>query len=152
VDILFPFHPRTVHFPIALTLVGVAFIILSAILARRGGDDDEHAAKWLQYGRVTLVLGWVAALVSITTGLIDQSRARDDAAVTSTINLHITTGIALVITLGLALYWPLRDRQVFSRHRWTYIGLLVLVAALVLVESWLGGQLVFHLGVGVSAP
>ncbi len=148
-DSLFPFHPRTVHFPIALTLVGVAFIILSAILARRG---DERAAKWLQYGRVTLLLGWLGVLVSIATGLIDQSRAGGDAAVVSTINLHITTGIALVITLGLALYWPLRDRQVFSRHRWAYVGLLILVAALVLVESWLGGQLVFHLGVGVSAP
>ena len=87
--------------------------------------------EWLQYGRVTLALGWVAVLVAIATGLIDQSRAPDDAAVVSTINLHITTGIALVITLGLALYWPLRDRQVFTRHRWAYVGLLVLVAALV---------------------
>ena len=151
-DFLFPFHPRTVHFPIALTLVGVAFIILSAILARRGGDDDDGAARWLQYGRVTLTLGWLAVLAAIATGLIDQSRAPDDAAVVSTINLHITTGIALVVTLGLALYWPLRDRQVFTRHRWAYVGLLVLVAALVMVESWLGGQLVYHLGVGVGAP
>jgi len=151
-DFLFPFHPRTVHFPIALTLVGVAFIILSAILARRGGDNDDGAVRWLQYGRVTLALGWLAVLVAIATGLIDQSRAPDDAAVVSTLNLHITTGIALVVTLGLALYWPLRDRQVFTRHRWAYVGLLVLVAALVMIESWLGGQLVYHLGVGVGAP
>lgn len=150
-EFLFPFHPRTVHFPIALTLVGVFFIVLSAVLARRGDNGGGAAMRWVQYGRTTLGLGWAATLIAITTGLIDQSRARDDVAVVSTINLHITTGIALVVASGLALYWPLRDRQVFTRHRWSYVGLMLLVAALVVVESWLGGKLVYELGVGIRA-
>jgi uncharacterized membrane protein len=150
-EILFPFHPRTVHFPIALTLVGVFSIVLSAVLARRGDNEGGDATRWLRYGRTTLGLGWAATLIAIMTGLVDQSRARDDVAVVSTINLHITTGIALVVALGLALYWPLRDRQVFTRHRWSYIGLLLFVAALVVVESWLGGKLVYELGVGIRA-
>jgi len=36
-----------------------------------------------------------------------------------------------------------------SRRRWTYFALLALAAALVLVESWLGGKLVYTYGVGV---
>jgi len=40
---------------------------------------------------------------------------------------------------------------VLTRHRWAYVTLLLLVAALVLAESWLGGTLVYQLGVGVSA-
>jgi uncharacterized membrane protein len=150
-DFLFPFHPRTVHFPIALTLVGVFFVVVSAILTRRLNADAHAASQWLRFGRLMLTIGWVAVLVAIATGLVDQSRAGEDAEVVRTINLHITMGVALVVVLGIALYWPLRDRQVLTRHRWAYVTLLLLVAALVLAESWLGGTLVYQLGVGVSA-
>jgi uncharacterized membrane protein len=123
------------------------------VAARRAaGDGVADAGRWLSYGRLTLVLGWLGVLAAIATGLIDQSRASDDGEVARTINLHITTGIALLVTLGLALYWPLRDRRFWSERRWLYVGLLLVVVGLVAVESWLGGKLVYQLGVGVAAP
>jgi uncharacterized membrane protein len=49
------------------------------------------------------------------------------------------------------LYWPLRNKRLFSdgRTRLGYLGLLVVITALVFLEGWLGGQLVYHLHVGV---
>ena len=152
-EFLFPFHPRFVHFPIALSLVGVAFVAASFV--RR-----EASERWFWAGRWLVFLGWIGALVAGVTGMIDQSRAPDLPAVRDTINMHITVGIALIIVFGLALYWPLKDKRLLSDGspgqgtrqgaRWGYLALLLLGVGLVLLESWLGGQLVYKLGVGVQ--
>ena len=144
-EFLFPVHPRFVHFPIALSLVGVAFVAVSFV--RREGSE-----RWFWAGRLLVFLGWIGALVAGVTGVIDQSRAPDLPVVRDTINMHITVGIALIIVLGLALYWPLKDKKLLSErsHRWGYLALLLLGVGLILLESWLGGQLVYKLGVGVQ--
>jgi len=147
-EFLFPFHPRFVHFPIALSLVGVAFVAVS--FARLPAGE-----RWFWAGRLLVFLGWIGALVAGVTGMIDQSRAPDLPVVRDTINSHITVGIALIIVFGLALYWPLKDKKLLSEgapgrgHRWGYLALLLLGVGLILLESWLGGQLVYKLGVGV---
>jgi uncharacterized membrane protein len=143
-EFLFPFHPRFVHFPIALLLVGVAFVAVSFV--RREGSE-----RWFWAGRLLVFLGWIGALVAGVTGVIDQSRAPDLPVVRDTINSHITVGIALIIVFGLALYWPLKDKKLLSEraHQWGYLVLLLLGVGLILLESWLGGQLVYKLGVGV---
>jgi uncharacterized membrane protein len=141
--ILAPFHPRVVHFPIALSLVGVLFIALGLI---------RHRERWIGFGQLSLILGWLGVMAAVVTGLIDQSRAPDDAAVKAVINQHITAGIALLIAVGLALYWPLWNKRLLSdgHAAWGYLALLLIIAALVLVEGWLGGKLVYQLGVGVK--
>ncbi|MCU0503892.1 MAG: DUF2231 domain-containing protein [Anaerolineae bacterium] len=144
-DFLFPFHPRFVHFPIALSLVGVAFVAVSFV---RGGAGE----RWFWAGRLLIFLGWIGALIAGVTGMIDQSRAPDLPVVRDTINSHISVGIALIIVFGLALYWPLKDKQLLAErtHQWGYLALLLLGVGLILLESWLGGQLVYKLGVGVQ--
>jgi uncharacterized membrane protein len=144
-EFLLPFHPRFVHFPIALPVVGVAFVVVS--FTRQDGGE-----RWFWAGRLLVFLGWIGALVAGVTGLVDQSRAPDLPIVRDVINLHITAGIALIIVFGLALYWPLKNRQLLSKpvQRWGYLALLLLGVGLILVESWLGGQLVYKLGVGVQ--
>jgi uncharacterized membrane protein len=139
---LYPLHPRLVHFPIALSLVGSACILWGMWRGRE---------QWTVYGRTSLLFGWIGALIAALTGLVDQSRAPDDPAVSAAINRHITAGIAVIVVLGLAVYWPLRERRLLAQpgHRWAYIGLILAGAALVVLEAWLGGQLVYHLGVGV---
>jgi uncharacterized membrane protein len=70
--------------------------------------------------------------------------------VTAVINQHITAGIALLITSGLAVYWPLRNKKLWSTSaRWGYLVLLGAIVLLVLAEGWLGGKLVYEYGVGV---
>ena len=141
-DYLFPFHPRLVHYPIALCLTGVLFLAIGLIRSQE---------RWIWYGRLSLILGWASAIVAALAGLVDQSRAPDLPAIASAINQHITVGIALIIVFGFALYLPLRDKRYLAdtSQRWIYIALLLLGAGLVLLEGWLGGKLVYEMGVGV---
>ncbi len=142
-DILYPFHPRIVHFPIALVLSGVVLLAL-------GGFRREQ--RWREAGQISLMLGWLGALAAALTGLIDQSRAPQTQAVVDTINLHITTSVALIVALGLVLYLPLtwRKRPPQATQRALYAVLIVSAVALVLTTAYLGGRLVFTLGVGVA--
>jgi uncharacterized membrane protein len=87
----------------------------------------------------------------VVTGLIDQASASQDATVAAVINQHITAGVALLVAVGLALYWPLRNKRLWtSSARWGYMALLAAVVVLVFIEGWLGGRLVYHLHVGVQ--
>lgn len=141
---LTPLHPRVVHFPIALSLVGAVFAAIG-LLKREG--------RWFSYGQLSLLLGGLGTLAAALTGLIDQSAAPQEAAVLAVINQHITAGILLAVAIGLALYWPLRHRQLLNSGcgaRWGYLALLLAVVLLVLVSSWLGGTLVYQFGVGVK--
>jgi len=140
---LAPFHPRMVHFPIALSLVGALFA--AAGLLRR----DE---RWFGYGQLSLLLAGLSTLAAGITGLVDQARAPDDPVVAALINQHITVAIALGVVTGLVLYWPLRYKRLFSggQGRWGYLALLALLVMLVFATGWLGGQLVYRFGVGVQ--
>jgi uncharacterized membrane protein len=140
-EALAPFHPRVVHFPIALSLVGVLFIALGAW---------RKQEQWARYGQLSLLLGWLGVMVAVVTGLIDQANAPQEAEVVAVLNQHITAGIALVIAVGLALYWPVRNKRLWQTPaRWGFLGLLLVIALLVLLEGWLGGKLVYQYGVGV---
>ena len=81
-------------------------------------------------------------MAAVVTGLIDQSGAPDEAVIQAVINQHITAGIALLIAVGLALYWPLRNKRLFSEGRgsWGFLALLLLIVALVVIEGWLGRE------------
>lgn len=141
-EALTPLHPRFVHFPIALSLVGVLFLLLGML---------RRHETWIGYGRISLLLGWLGVLAAVVTGLIDQAAAPQNATVTAVIDQHITAGIALLIAAGLAIYWPLRVKRLWdSPARWGYVALLAVIVLLVLVEGWLGGKLVYELGVGVN--
>ncbi len=139
-----PFHPRLVHFPIALTLAGIAFVAIGLI----GRRSEE---RWLWSGRWLLLAGWISTLAAGIAGLVDQGRAADLPPVRDVINQHITVGVAILIVLGAALYWPLKAKRllVVPAGRRAYLGLLLLVALLILLDGWLGGKLVYEFGVGV---
>jgi uncharacterized membrane protein len=140
---LLPLHPRAVHFPIALSLAGVLFVALGLL---------RRKPAWIAYGQMSLLLGWLGTLAAVVTGLFDQSAAPQTPEVLAVINQHITAGIGLLVALGLALYWPLRNKRLWEpgTARWGYVGLLMLIVVLVFIEGWLGGKLVYHLGVGVQ--
>jgi len=140
-EAILPLHPRFVHFPIALSLAGVLFLVLG--LFRR-------QERFTGYGQWSLLLGWLGIVAAVVTGLIDQTGAPQEPEVTAIINQHITAGIALLIASGLALYWPLRNKKLWTTPaRWGYVALLVAIVLLVLMEGWLGGQLVYEYGVGL---
>ena len=105
------------------------------------------AAVWLM-----LFLGWLGVFPAVVSGLVDRNAAPDDPAVLAALNPHIAAGFGLLIVYGLLLYQRLRDPAVLDRPRqrvWL-VALLLAGLALLLLEGWLGGKLVYDLGVGVQ--
>ena len=63
---MYALHPFTVHFPIALLLASTLFTLIA--LRRAGG--------WEQSGYHCLIVGWLAGVVALLTGLPGQGLDR----------------------------------------------------------------------------
>jgi uncharacterized membrane protein len=145
---MYPLHPLTVHLPIGL-LLGNA--LLTALYLRRGERALEASAYHC------LWLGWLTALLTITTGTIDAVRQlfdplhpRDDAL--GWINAHAIVGAAILVVYWQA--WQLRRRQPDAidnpRTRRGYLARLAIGAVLIVIDGWLGGHLVYTLRLGIA--
>jgi uncharacterized membrane protein len=143
-SILEPLHPRFVHFPVALLATGSVLALVYLLGWRR---PALPTAAW-----VMLLLGWLGVFPAVISGLIDRNAAPDDPAVLAALNPHIAAGFGLLLVYGLLLYERLRNPAVLDKpHRRLWLLALLLAGlALLVVEGWLGGKLVYELGVGVQ--
>lgn len=143
-SLLAPLHPRFVHFPIALLLAG-SVVALVYLFGRQ--RPPLAAFAWISLG-----LGWLALFPVVLTGLIDQNQASRDQVVVAVLNPHIAVGIALIVVYGMVMLERLRSPHALDdpRRRTLLVLLLVLGIGLVVLEGWLGGKLVYDLGVGVQ--
>ncbi len=159
-DFLQHLHPSTVHFPIALLLLGSGLTLLQ--LWRRA-PVDLKLTIWLLFG-----LGWIGGAVAVLTGLLAQANLPPDAAYRPVLNFHIGAGLAVLAVYGFLLYrgWLYHGAkaQRMRRQRGVatvdllddaaargWIAPLVVVGALLIVTTgWFGGQLVYQFGVNVT--
>jgi uncharacterized membrane protein len=140
---VYTIHPAVVHFPIALLLVNAG---LTLFTLRRPDPFLERAA----YG--AMVIGWWGTLAAITTGIISAALEWPvSPEVLPWLNGHAVAGFALLIVYGRAILWRRRDPGVLHGPRASrYVILILLGAALVVLDAWLGGYIVYRLGVGVD--
>lgn len=141
---LAPFHPRLVHFPIAFLIAG-SVLALACML--RWQRPTLAATAWL-----LILLGWVSLFPAVLTGLIDQNSAPQDPAIRSLLSVHTALGFTLIAVYGLMLYERLRtpDALLAPASRRRLMALALLGLALVLIDGWVGGTLVYTHGVGVA--
>lgn len=149
-------HPAVVHFPIALLIVASAAGLLYMFAWQRA---ELRSLVW-----ITMLIGWVSALVAVLTGLMAQQGLPPRPPYAITINLHIGGGVAILVVYGALLYraWIWRQRasrrSADSPHdlldvdsaRWFNAILLIAGAALVVYTGYNGGQLVYVWGVNVA--
>lgn len=145
---MYPIHPFTVHFPIALLLANGIFTFL---YLRRGGRAFETSAYHC------LVLGWLGSLLATVTGTIDALRhftgpdALRDNTLLAWVNAHAAVGIAIILVYWQALQRRRRQPDILDdrQKRRGYLRLLVTGMVLVVISGWLGGYLVYTLRLGV---
>lgn len=145
----YPVHPFTVHFPIALLLANG---LLTLLYLRSGERNFEISAYHC------LIIGWFGACVAVITGAIDAWRQLGGPegtlapALMNRVNAHAGTGILVVGVYGWALLQRYRQPDIVrdTRRRRGYLSLLLIGAILVVITSWLGGYLVYTLGLGVN--
>lgn len=161
-------HPSIVHFPIALLLLGSVVALAHLYgLARFVPYIDLRRTAWL-----LLLLGWLATLPAILSGLLAQSNLPPDAPYRQTLNWHIGTAVALALLYGFVLYraWLFQGAKARKArvragadpdasadlldHRGARLWLtLILLAgmALIVATGFNGGQLVYEWAVNVQS-
>jgi uncharacterized membrane protein len=137
-----PLHPMTVHFPIALYLLG---ILLTLFYLRWSQTEAEQFAAW------SFRLSGLATLVSALVGLIDQNQLAVDDPRWAALNPHITGGVILLVLNGLLIYMRFRWPEVLLSRRWSYLSLMALGVVVLLITAWWGGELVYRWQVGVQS-
>jgi uncharacterized membrane protein len=144
-------HPMLVHFPIVLWISAETIAVV--ILLRDG--DLSARQQWPTVAFYSLLAGTAFAFIAALFGdiALDQAVAAGFAA--GPMEIHETVA---VITLSIfALHAVLRILAIWRRYPLTGIrGWLSEVPGLVgiaglLVTAYLGGELVYHMGVNVAA-
>ena len=152
-------HPAVVHLPIALFLLATAAGLLYLFWRTL---DALRILTW-----IPMLLGEIAGLVAVLTGLLAQSGLPPDAPYRGVLNLHIGAGLGQLVVYGFLLYRRWLFDKAKARHARAAAGvdypdllddpsarvwvalLLVLGALLVLATGWNGGRLVYGWGVNV---
>lgn len=137
-------HPLVVHFPIAF-LTGASILYLLAWIARR--------ESWAWTGLWMLVLGTLGAALAVWTGL----RAAEGVMIAPSVREHILVYhraiMLIVFALSLALcLWALSARPMPRRGRGAFVGLLLMMTALIAVGADFGGWMVYGYNAGGSLP
>ncbi|NNJ11306.1 DUF2231 domain-containing protein [Chloroflexales bacterium ZM16-3] len=144
---MYAIHPSTVHFPLALLLVSGLFTL---IYLRRGERAWETSAYHC------LIIGWLAGVVALASGTIDALRQlvgpdvpRDNALI-GWVNAHAFLNVAVVVIYGQALLLRRRRPGILddAEARRGYLQRHALGALLLVVGGWIGGHLVYTLGLG----
>ncbi len=139
---MLPFHPRFVHFPIALLIIGAVAVMVG----------QWRRPTWLwQWGMISLAGGWILTVPAIITGLIDKNALPAEHPAVRVADQHTTAMFIMWGIYGLALYWAYRWRHTLEHRgrRYKVMALLLAATVILIVASDWGGQLVYRYGVGM---
>jgi uncharacterized membrane protein len=138
-------HPIIVHAPLALW---VTVPVLYA-MARRAAASP-HAELYAAAGTINLLVGTVASVFAVLSGLLAVSGLSVVGIAQSTLSRHIAWGVAtsfvyLCITLLRTVGRPISDIPGRS-----LVVVLFLVTLPVVATGYYGGQNVYRFGLGVD--
>lgn len=138
-----PIHPAIVHLPIALMTFSVVVDLVGYLT-----DSSIFQAA----GFLALLGTGIGAGIAIITGLIDKSRSSvGGEASREAIRFHMQVGFGLFVAIVVLTLW--RWVVTLDPHHlagWIYLGPAFVVLAVTLLQGWLGAELVFSWGIGVS--
>jgi uncharacterized membrane protein len=137
-----PMHPIFVHFTIALTAASLVFDALGFLLSE---SSLNSAGGW------TLLGSAVMTLMTISTGLTSATRAPiEEGEARSFLRAHMALGLVFFGLLVAITFWRLSLWQSGQGVSWLYLTSLAVVAIVMTIQGYLGGELVYRYGVEVE--
>ena len=134
-----PVHPMLIPFPLALWVTSFAADILFYFL--------RHPTL-LVISKFLLAAGCLGAVAAAIPGIIDWLSIKN-GNVKKVANWHARLNIIALVVFAISLFLRLGRYSHFVGRRLTLPFLLSLVGViLIAISGWLGGELVFHYGVG----
>jgi uncharacterized membrane protein len=137
-------HPALVH-------VTIAFLIVGGLVEAYGIGRRRDAAARL--GGTLVVLGTISLVPTIAAGFLAENSLTLSDAAASAVDDHERLGL-----LVLGVFAPLLVVRAWGRgrppERWRglYAWGLILGVATAVAAAYVGGLMVYQLGVGVAAP
>ncbi|MFY9308229.1 MAG: DUF2231 domain-containing protein [Bacteroidia bacterium] len=136
-----PLHPAVVHFPIALLLLTSLFGFISIFVKRD---------FWKDITLKTLIAGVIFAPIAVVTGLVAEADMKH-GGIDKMLMLHKYNGVAILFFFQIMLVWYwLRKLLMKSTEYKFWVLCLVFGGCLVMLQGYLGGELVFTKGMGVK--
>jgi uncharacterized membrane protein len=137
-----PIHPIVVHLPLGLWPAVVLFDLLSR--ADIGGNTVVRLSFW------AILLGLVAALIAIPTGLIDWLRIKKEKPARRIglyhMGLNVLVVAIFIINAKIRVQSFRFDTEVDSRA----LALSIAGAVLLVGSAYLGGLMVYDQGISVA--
>jgi len=141
-------HPLSVHFPIALLLAGLLFVVIGALLKR-------HTLR--VNGYLLIGLGTVGAWIAVFTGNLADGAVSRELCDPTVLERHERGGtvVALVFSAAL-LVIGMMYLKVLTRFRKllfsVVVALLLLGSGYLVYTGHLGAKLVYQQAAGVYTP
>ncbi len=144
-------HPMILHFPIVLLYLCAGLEVLALVLPPTDGFL-HRAAFW------TLTLACVAIIVTMSAGLVSEQSVHWTKTTSLILSHHQRFAVFTGLTAGAGWLAHVGNRfprgkrwGLWGRGRASLVSALFVVAsaAFVTLTAHLGGQMVYHYGVGV---
>jgi uncharacterized membrane protein len=130
-------HPALVHFPIALLPLAVGADAVGSV------TDNESA---FSFGQKAICIAAAGAVASAVTGLIAGEEVNVEGASQDMLMTHRNLNfVAALVATGMAL-WRIKHRKPTP----TYLAVGAAGVGILAYTAYLGGKLVYHVGVGVE--
>ena len=137
-----PLHPILVHFTIALTGSSLLFDLLGRALH----DPGLAAAGWW-----TLALGTGATVLTLVTGVVSRLHLEiGEGEARSFLRLHMALGPIFFGMLLATATWRAASWDAGREPGWWYLATLAATTAVMAVQGYLGGELVYRWGAEVK--
>jgi uncharacterized membrane protein/nitrite reductase/ring-hydroxylating ferredoxin subunit len=137
----YPLHPWLVHFPIAFFVLSFVFDLLGFVPFGQG---------LARAGFYSMGLGVLASLLAAIPGFVDYSTIRNDHPAKKVATWHMALNLTMVAVFAVNLGLRFSSLDSATRVQWLPFGLSVAGLILMSISGYLGGVMVYDLGVGVG--
>lgn len=135
-------HPVLVHFAVAFLVVGAVSEALGILRGRPGME---------RFGASASLLGVGFLVATVASGFLAANSVPLPAAAYEALADHERAGLVLLAVWLLLVLWKAWFRgSLPPRHRAPFAAALLGACGTTLWVAWLGGHLVYGLGVGVA--